>query len=123
MPRRATPPDTVDTTTAGVRRWTLVSAVLGYSDLPAQSDDRNAALANAVNKLREASAHNGELLAQPEMLAKLADVRKQSQADARFCWKESSGRAAARCRVNHRGVAPFKISNSRFTCQAVAKDA
>jgi len=61
--------------------------VLGYSDLPAQSDDRNAALANAVNKLREASAHNGELLAQPEMLAKLADVRKQSQADARFCWK------------------------------------
>ena len=31
MPRRATPPDTVDTTTAGVRRWTLVSAVLGSS--------------------------------------------------------------------------------------------
>jgi len=61
--------------------------LLGYSDLPAQSDDRNAALVDAVNKLREASAHNRELLAQPEMLAKLADVRKQSQADTRFCWK------------------------------------
>ena len=31
MPRRATPPDTVDTMAAGVRRWTLVSAVLGSS--------------------------------------------------------------------------------------------
>ena len=61
--------------------------LLGYSDLPAQSDDRNAALVDAVNKLREMSAHNRELLAQPEMLAKLAEIRKQNQADARFCWK------------------------------------
>ena len=60
---------------------------LGYADLPAQSEDRNAALANAVNKLREASAHNAELMAHPEMRAQLADARAKSQADARFCWK------------------------------------
>jgi hypothetical protein len=61
--------------------------VLGYGDLPAQTDDRNAALVLAVNKLREASAHNREILAQPEALAQLAEARKQSQADVRFCWK------------------------------------
>ena len=61
--------------------------VLGYSDLPAQSEDRNATLANAVNKLREASAHNAELLSHPEMRAQLAEARAKSQADARFCWK------------------------------------
>ncbi len=61
--------------------------VLGYGDLPAQSDDRNAALVLAVTKLREASAHNREILAQPAALAQLAEARKQSQADARFCWK------------------------------------
>ena len=61
--------------------------LLGYSDLPAQSEDRNAALANAVNKLREASAQNQQILAQPETLAQLAAARQKSQADARFCWK------------------------------------
>ena len=61
--------------------------VLGYADLPAQSEDRNAALANAVGKLREMSAHNQQLLARPEVQAQLADARKRTQADARFCWK------------------------------------
>ncbi len=61
--------------------------LLGYGDLPAQTDDRNAALVLAVTKLREASAHNQELLSQPEALARLAAARKQSQADVRFCWK------------------------------------
>jgi hypothetical protein len=60
---------------------------LGYEDLPAQSEDRNAALANAVNKLREASAHNAELMAQPGVQAQLAEARAKSAADARFCWK------------------------------------
>ena len=60
---------------------------LGYSDLPAQSEDRNAALANAVGKLREMSAHNKDLLARPEVQQQLADARKRTQADARFCWK------------------------------------
>ena len=61
--------------------------VLGYEDLPAQSEDRNAALVNAVTKLREASAHNAALMAQPEMRAQLAEARAKSQADVRFCWK------------------------------------
>ena len=60
---------------------------LGYTDLPAQSEDRNAALANAVGKLREMSAHNQALLARPELQAQLADARKRTQADTRFCWK------------------------------------
>jgi hypothetical protein len=60
---------------------------LGYGDLPAQSEDRNAALANAVGKLREMSAHNQTLLAKPEVQAQLADARRKTQADARFCWK------------------------------------
>ena len=60
---------------------------LGYTDLPAQSEDRNAALANAVGKLREMSAHNQALLAKPEVQAQLADARRKMQADARFCWK------------------------------------
>ena len=61
--------------------------LLGYEDLPAQSEDRNAALVNAVTKLREASAHNAEILAQPGMRAQLAQARAKSQADARYCWK------------------------------------
>jgi hypothetical protein len=61
--------------------------VLGYEDLPAQSEDRNAALADAVKKLREISAHGAALMAQPEMRAQLAAARAQSQADARYCWK------------------------------------
>ena len=60
---------------------------LGDSDLPALSEDRNAALADAVNKLREMSAHNRDLLANPALLAQLADARRKTQADARFCWK------------------------------------
>ena len=61
--------------------------LLGYTDLPAQSEDRNAALEAAINKLRDLSAHNRELLSNPELLARLADARRQSQADAKFCWK------------------------------------
>jgi hypothetical protein len=61
--------------------------MLGYEDLPAQSEDRNAALVNAVNKLREASAHNAELMARPEVRAQLAEARAKSQADVRYCWK------------------------------------
>ena len=60
---------------------------LGYADLPAQTEDRNAALVNAVNKLREASAHNAELMSHPEIRAQLAAARAKSQADERFCWK------------------------------------
>ena len=61
--------------------------VLGYGDLPAQSEDRNAALADAINRLRNMSRHNQELLAKPELQAQLADARRKSQADTRFCWK------------------------------------
>ena len=61
--------------------------LLGYSDLPAQSEDRNAALAHAVNRLRELSQNNQALLAKPEAQAQLAEARKKTQADVRFCWK------------------------------------
>ena len=61
--------------------------VLGYADLPAQSEDRNAALADAVKKLREISARGAALSAQPEMRAQLAAARAESQADTRYCWK------------------------------------
>lgn len=61
--------------------------LLGYSDLPAQSEDRNAALAAAVGNLREASVNNALQMANPEMRAQLADYRKSTEADARYCWK------------------------------------
>ena len=61
--------------------------LLGYADLPAQSEDRNAALAAAVNRLREISEHNRQLMSQPEVQAQLAAARKRSQADAMYCWK------------------------------------
>ena len=61
--------------------------VLGDENLPSQSEDRNAALANAVNKLREASAHNAALMAQPEARSQLAEARAKNQADVRYCWK------------------------------------
>ena len=61
--------------------------LLGYTGLPARSEDRNAALVEAVTKLREMSAHNRELLSSPELQARLAEARRQSQADVRFCWK------------------------------------
>lgn len=60
---------------------------LGYEDLPAQTEDRNAALTLAVTKLREASAQNAQLMARPETRAQLAEGRKKSQADAMYCWK------------------------------------
>ena len=61
--------------------------LLGYSDLPAQSEDRNASLTLAVTKLREASAHNAELIADPVLRKQLAEQRKKVHADERFCWK------------------------------------
>jgi hypothetical protein len=61
--------------------------LLGYADLPAQSEDRNAALAAAVARLREISTHNRQLMSQPEVQAQLAAARKHSQADAMYCWK------------------------------------
>jgi hypothetical protein len=60
---------------------------LGYEDLPARTEDRNAALTLAVTKLREASARNAQLMALPEMRAQLAESRRKSQADTMYCWK------------------------------------
>jgi hypothetical protein len=60
---------------------------LGYGDLPAQSEDRNAALVAAVNRLRELSAHNQKALADPDTQARLAAARHQSGADVKYCWK------------------------------------
>ncbi len=60
---------------------------LGYADLPALEEDRNAALVNSINRMREASANNALLIVQPEMRARFAEARAANQADARYCWK------------------------------------
>ena len=61
-------------------------AILGYTELPATSEDRNAALAGAVNHLRDASRKKKALLDDPKTLAELEDARARSHAHERYCW-------------------------------------
>jgi len=60
--------------------------ILGYTELPAIADDRNAALAAAVNHLRDASRKKKALLADPKTLADLEDARQRNHAHERYCW-------------------------------------
>ena len=60
--------------------------ILGYSELPAVSEDRNAALAAAVTHLRDASRKKKALLADPKTLAELEAARERSHAHERYCW-------------------------------------
>jgi hypothetical protein len=60
--------------------------ILGYTELPAVSEDRNAALADAVNHLRDASRKKKALLGDPKTLADLEDARRRNHAHERYCW-------------------------------------
>ena len=60
--------------------------ILGYTELPAIGEDRNAALANAVNHLRDASRKKKALLADPKTLGELLAARERSHAHERYCW-------------------------------------
>jgi len=60
--------------------------ILGYTELPAITEDRNAALAAAVNHLRDASRKKKLLLSDPKTLADLADARTRNHAHERYCW-------------------------------------
>jgi len=60
--------------------------ILGYTELPAATEDRNAALTDAVNHLRDASRKKKVLLAEPKTLADLEDARQRNHAHERYCW-------------------------------------
>lgn len=60
--------------------------ILGYTELPAVSEDRNAALAAAVNHLRDASRKKKALLEDPKTFAELQAARERSHAHERYCW-------------------------------------
>jgi hypothetical protein len=59
--------------------------ILGYTELPAQAEDRNAALAAALAQLREASTKKKALLEEPAARKELADARLANHAHERFC--------------------------------------
>ncbi|MEO5687626.1 MAG: hypothetical protein ABIR54_09700 [Burkholderiaceae bacterium] len=61
--------------------------ILGYTELPAQSEDRNAALAGAVVHLREASKKKKALLADPATLKELQDARLANHSHERYCFR------------------------------------
>jgi len=60
--------------------------ILGYSELPAQSEDRNAALAAAVAHLRDASKKKQALLDDPATLKQLEDARLANHSHERYCF-------------------------------------
>jgi len=60
--------------------------ILGYTELPAAVEDRNAALADAVNHLRDAARKKKALLEDPKTLGELEEARMRSHAHERYCW-------------------------------------
>ena len=60
--------------------------LLGYTELPAASDDRNAALVAAVQGLRDDAAREKEVLKDPQAQATLAQHRAEAHDHERFCW-------------------------------------
>jgi len=60
--------------------------LLGYAELPAASEDRNAALASAVERLRDEAKRAKGLLSDPAALAALEARRAQTHEHERFCW-------------------------------------
>jgi hypothetical protein len=61
--------------------------LLGYTQLPALAEDRNAALAAAVNYMRENAAHKRKSFDDPATLARIDDERLKIHAHERFCWR------------------------------------
>lgn len=60
--------------------------ILGYTELPAATEDRNAALAQAVDRLREDAKTRKDQLDDPAGLAGLQEAREAVHAHERFCW-------------------------------------
>ncbi|MCK9687461.1 hypothetical protein [Scleromatobacter humisilvae] len=60
--------------------------LLGYTELPAVADDRNAALAAAIQALRDDLQRETTALADPKMLAALQERRAATHDHERFCW-------------------------------------
>jgi hypothetical protein len=61
--------------------------LLGYADLPALAEDRNAGIVAAIAQLRDAAANAKVFMAQPENVRRFAAERAQIDADALYCWK------------------------------------
>ena len=62
-------------------------AALGYTDLPAQSEDRNAALVAAIKALRADAAKKKAMFANPASLDEFEATRLANHAHERFCWR------------------------------------
>jgi hypothetical protein len=60
--------------------------LLGYTELPALGEDRNAALVAAVTHLRDAATKKKALLDDPKTLAQLEEARARNHAHERYCW-------------------------------------
>ena len=60
--------------------------VLGYAELPAASDDRNAALVAAVEHLRDEAKQDKALMSDPAAVAALDAHRALTHDHERFCW-------------------------------------
>lgn len=60
--------------------------MLGYADLPAQDEDRNAALVAAVNQLRDNQRQKKALLDDPATVAGITAARQASHAHEHYCW-------------------------------------
>ena len=60
--------------------------LLGYSELPAAADDRNAALVAAIQALRDDLRREATALTDPKMLAALQERRAATHDHERFCW-------------------------------------
>jgi hypothetical protein len=70
-------------------QWTIAHPYrqLLSPQLPALADDRNKAIADAVEALRQQVAAGRAALAEPARRAQLLEARKRTQADAKYCWK------------------------------------
>ncbi len=62
-------------------------APLGYVDVPAVVDDRNAGIVGAIAQLRDAATNAKAFMAQPENVKRFAAERARIGADAKYCWK------------------------------------
>ena len=60
--------------------------LLGYAEMPAAADDRNAALAAAVEGLRDEAKRDKALMSDPASVAALEAHRAQTHDHERFCW-------------------------------------
>jgi len=60
--------------------------LLGYAELPAAADDRNASLSAAIQQLRDDLAREKALMADPQAVAAIEQRRALTHDHERFCW-------------------------------------